>query len=242
PQLYLNGASLKAECPELLSEVLNSVRLTLVSDRVVSKECRLWLLLALDVASNRFGLQPSEIQKFYQEQLGDGAMADFQSTPTALSVQTPPDNKQLDGYQSAVNVLQISSPPPQPQDGATSPPHQPHQQSLPASAPEVNNVSQSSGFVSDSSTSSNRTTPSTGSKCGRPILGIGARLKNKAVNHTTASDPNWKEPGAPGGGGGGWGNGGGKKGGRTDNKRAPKGGNVGGKGWEHDDRFETDYS
>nr|CAI5864773.1 unnamed protein product [Callosobruchus analis] len=77
-QLYLNGASLKAECPELLSEVLNSVRLTLVSDRVVSKECRLWLLLALDVASNRFGLQPAEIQKFYQEQLGDGAIADFQ--------------------------------------------------------------------------------------------------------------------------------------------------------------------
>nr|CAH7766384.1 unnamed protein product [Callosobruchus chinensis] len=201
-QLYLNGASLKTECPDLLSDVLNSVRLTLVSDKVVSKECRLWLLLALDVASNRFGLQPAEIQKFYQEQLGDGAMADFQSTPAALSVQTPPDNKDLDGYRSSVNVLQISSPPPQPQEGATSPPpppHQQHQQQVPTLAPELNNTSQSSGFVSDSSSSSNRTAPSTGSKCGRPILGIGARLKNK-VNNTSASDPNWKEPGTPGGG------------------------------------------
>ncbi|CAH2007181.1 unnamed protein product [Acanthoscelides obtectus] len=77
-QLYLNGASLKTECPEVLSEVLNNVRLALIGDKVALKESRLWLLLALDVANNRFGLQPAEIQKFYQEQLGDGAMADFQ--------------------------------------------------------------------------------------------------------------------------------------------------------------------
>lgn len=74
----MNGASLKTECPEKISDLLNNVRNKLISDKISNKECRLWLLLALDVANNRFGLLPSEIHQFYLNQLGDSALASFQ--------------------------------------------------------------------------------------------------------------------------------------------------------------------
>lgn len=67
---------------------------------------------------------------------------------------------------------------------------------------------------------------------GRPILGAGARFNKYKGN----DDVNWREPNKDSNAGT-WNN----KKGWSDNKRGqntPKSN----KGWEHDDRFETDYS
>lgn len=73
----MNGASIKTEAPDKIIEVLNHIRLLLISEKPLIKECKLWLLLALDIASSRFAL-PAEVYTFYQEQLGEAAMASFQ--------------------------------------------------------------------------------------------------------------------------------------------------------------------
>lgn len=39
---------------------------------------KLILLLAIDLANHRFGLLPADVLKFYQEELGDKVMANFQ--------------------------------------------------------------------------------------------------------------------------------------------------------------------
>lgn len=74
----MNGASIKTESPDKIIEVLNHIRLLLASEKSLTKDCKLWLLLALDVASSRFALLPAEVYTFYQEQLGEAAMASFQ--------------------------------------------------------------------------------------------------------------------------------------------------------------------
>ncbi|KAG5861709.1 hypothetical protein JTB14_036471 [Gonioctena quinquepunctata] len=221
-QLYLNGSSIKAESPEKLTDLLNSVRLLLVSNEKLSTESKLWLLLSLDGANNRFGLLPTELYKFYQNHIGEAAMANFQGTPSILSVQTSQDNKTLDSYQSNVNVLQVTSPVDTSND---------HSSQFPSS--DSLNTSQgftgSSGFLSDASSQNSSTNfrDSNSGKHGRPILGAGARLnKNKMNNESTS---NWRD-------GSGWGSK--PKGGWGDNKKGPKTS----KGWEHDDRFENDYS
>lgn len=75
----MNGSAIKAELPENFAELLNNVRLLLTTtDKNITKEGRLWLLLALEVVNNRFGILPTEINRFYEEQLGDTSIASFQ--------------------------------------------------------------------------------------------------------------------------------------------------------------------
>lgn len=95
-----------------------------------------------------------------------------------LSIQTISASKVLDSYQSNVNVLQISTSPPDGSDTA-----------------EVSFKKKENP--------------------GRPILGAGARfIKNKSEENSTNKFPSS---------------------GRSQKK-------VPFKGWEHDDRFENDYS
>lgn len=77
-QLYLNGSTVRQILPSKLNELMIKVRHLLVDSTHLTKVCKLWMLLALDIANCRFGLLPSDIFTFYQEQLGDKAMAYFQ--------------------------------------------------------------------------------------------------------------------------------------------------------------------
>ncbi|KAJ8925440.1 hypothetical protein NQ315_009273 [Exocentrus adspersus] len=222
-QLYLNGASIKTECPDKSIEILNNVRLLLASDKLLTRECKLWLMLALDIASSRFALLSSEIYKFYQEQLGETAMASFQGVHGALSVQTTHSSGTLDSYQSNVNVLQVTSP------------LEPANSVSPSNnvQPDSNNTFSSSGFASDTSSHSSsisRDSNSQSAKHGRPILGSGVRFNKNKSN----DESNWRDRDQSAG----WNNRQKVLGGKGEGRKNIKPG----KGWEHDDRFETDYS
>lgn len=54
------------------------VRNLLISKSNATVKCKMWLLLAVEVSNHRFGVLPSDLQEFYQHQLGDKAMAYFQ--------------------------------------------------------------------------------------------------------------------------------------------------------------------
>lgn len=54
------------------------VRNLLISKPNATVKCKVWLLLAVEVANHRFGVLPADLQEFYQHQLGDKAMAYFQ--------------------------------------------------------------------------------------------------------------------------------------------------------------------
>ncbi|KAK4884171.1 hypothetical protein RN001_000442 [Aquatica leii] len=143
--LYLNGSSFDSAQLEAMSLLLMQVRQLLVHGTSLTKTCRTWLLLALDVANNRFGILPSDIHKFYEEQLGEKAIAHFQGTHNILSIETSYPSKTLDSYQSSVSVLQVTPP------ESTSPVEQ-------------------SNIVYN-----NCQPQAEGRRIGRPILGVGAR-------------------------------------------------------------------
>lgn len=77
-QLYLNGSTLKDVLPEKFADIVNNIRLLLLSEEQLSKESKLWLLLAIEVTNNRFGPLPGEVTKFYEDNLGAESMASFQ--------------------------------------------------------------------------------------------------------------------------------------------------------------------
>lgn len=130
--MYLNGSAIKQALPEKLNKIMGDVRNLLISKPNATTKCKVWLLLAVEVANHRFGVLPADLQEFYQHQLGDKAMAYFQVCHTQkkeysfflfscfhlifqgshyiLSVQTVHTSKALDGFQSNVNVLQVSTP------------------------------------------------------------------------------------------------------------------------------------
>lgn len=54
------------------------VRNLLINKSNATVKCKVWLLLAVEVANHRFGVLPSDLQEFYQQQLSDKAMAYFQ--------------------------------------------------------------------------------------------------------------------------------------------------------------------
>ncbi|CAH0550645.1 unnamed protein product [Brassicogethes aeneus] len=231
-QLYLNGSSIKNEIPEKIIEIIIKVRQLLSSDKKIVRDGKLWLLLALEVSNNRFTILPAEAHSFYQEMLGDAAMATLQGTHGALSVQTTHVSKTLDSYQSNVNVLQVSTPPETPVED---------QIIAPIGQMDLNttNYSTSSGISSDSSQNSfnrrehknNMNKPG-----GRPILGAGARFNKHKGSEEGGS---WRDQNKDASAGGNWNN---KQKGWNDNKKGGNNPPKTGKGWEHDDRFETDYS
>lgn len=77
-QLYLNGTAIKAEFPQKINDILIQVRYLLINNSSLTTPCKIWLLLAIDAANNRFGILPTELNSFYQQQLGDKAMATLQ--------------------------------------------------------------------------------------------------------------------------------------------------------------------
>lgn len=145
----------------------------------------------------------------------------MQVANTTLSVQTNQDNATLDNYQSNVNVLQVSS-----QSNDTS------SDSSWSSLSKVDhnnpppNAINSSNFRPSSLTSNHTSTQRDGTnnyaKYGRPILGAGARLNKPRAESATDDNTKWRDKDKPKSG---WG----------DNKKS-------GKGWEPDDRHESDYS
>ncbi|CAG9864054.1 unnamed protein product [Phyllotreta striolata] len=224
-QIYLNGSSIKAECSDKLNDLINNIRILIIVEKNLSREGRYWLLLALEIAGNKFGALPIEVFKFYQEQIGSKAMAIFQDAQNSLSVQTVNDNKKLENYQSSVNVLQLSKKPDVPPAGND------QNSSFLSNCSELNASSTStSGFVSDTSSQNSNGAPREASqKFGRPILGAGARL-----NKSKSELPNNRKEPSPGGwvktNGPGW-----KDRGAEKNSKSKK-------GWQHDDRFDNDYS
>lgn len=186
------------------TEFLTIVRRQLLSDHL-TKESRLWLLLALDLFNHQFGQLPVELKKFYQEQLGELPLTPYQNPYVALSVETTHSSKTLDNYQSQVNVLQVST---------TQLEH------------DLNQVD-----LSDHKPTGRR-----------PILGAGARFKNNAKPQTdelhqhktnqeffsnkNRNNENAMKPKAR----------------HSHNKSGGGGFGQSRNGWEHDDRFETDYS
>lgn len=64
-QLAVNGRKLYDCQPGELEELMLRVRTTLMS-RNLSGQCRCWLLLALDLATNRYAPLSGQLQAFYQ--------------------------------------------------------------------------------------------------------------------------------------------------------------------------------
>ncbi|KAJ3649829.1 hypothetical protein Zmor_021549 [Zophobas morio] len=171
-QLFLNGSTLKTLLPEEMAKLGITIRTALVVETQLSKDVKLWLLLALDLFSARFGVLPAEIYKYYESQLGSVAMINFQRPHDALSIQTIHTSKILDSYQSNVNVLQISTSP-------TEPPQNDIQATHYSNPAEYNGVQQKS-FVKDTSQKNKE-------KTGRPILGVGARFVKSKANEDNGS-------------------------------------------------------
>ena len=69
---------MKTLLPEEMAKLGITIRTALVVETQLSKDVKLWLLLALDLFSARFGVLPAEIYKYYESQLGSVAMINFQ--------------------------------------------------------------------------------------------------------------------------------------------------------------------
>ncbi|GJQ71462.1 hypothetical protein Trydic_g8750 [Trypoxylus dichotomus] len=261
--LSINGAAIKSENrpPQQLNDILNKVRQTLVCNLKLTQMSKIILLLAIDLSNNRFGLLPSDVLKFYQEELGDKVMANFQGSLGALTIQTPQTNKTLDSYQSNVSVLQVTPPDSTSPIGDSSSSSslttkntQSQHQTQPSSnasntAQNMYNTSQQAFNTNSSGSNYNnesgmnvgglwnkkkdKTAVPNREKTGRPILGSGARLqKDKQESGTANWSVHHKEDSSN------WG---------KDSKSSGSGGwgdkksKSYNKGWEHDDRFETPY-
>ncbi|XP_050295025.1 uncharacterized protein LOC126735136 [Anthonomus grandis grandis] len=108
-QLYLNGNTLRQECPDRVTEIRGKIRLILTTDQTYNtKESKLWLLLAIEIIINKFSFS-AEIYNYYKVHLGDHAMAFFQGSHE--SHETLPDqpvhrnhlNQQ--NHQRGINVV-----------------------------------------------------------------------------------------------------------------------------------------
>ncbi|XP_021934468.1 uncharacterized protein LOC110837034 isoform X2 [Zootermopsis nevadensis] len=86
-QLAVNGRKLYDCRPGELEELMLRVRTTLMS-RNLSGQCRCWLLLALDLATNRYSPLSGQLQGFYQVHLGANAIMQLQRLHFGLKVDT----------------------------------------------------------------------------------------------------------------------------------------------------------
>ncbi|PSN32661.1 hypothetical protein C0J52_12292 [Blattella germanica] len=84
-QLAVNGRKLYDFRPTELEELMLRVRTTLMS-RNLSGQCRCWLLLALDLAANRYAPLSGPLQSFYQVHLGANAIKQLQRIQLSLTV------------------------------------------------------------------------------------------------------------------------------------------------------------
>ncbi|KAF5297902.1 hypothetical protein FQA39_LY11887 [Lamprigera yunnana] len=105
----LNGSVFKLKYPEKMSLLLIQIRHLLIYGNNLTTECKTWLLLALDVGNNNFKLLSNKVNKFYEDQLGEKAMARFQAGYTTPKIVTF-ESKTPDNCQSAVSVLQATPP------------------------------------------------------------------------------------------------------------------------------------
>lgn len=204
----MNGNIIKEKMPEKLTEILMKARKTLATNDKLSQIGRYWLMMSLEISNCRFGLLPNEVNQFYVKQLGDKAMSHIKKLNTELSIQTAYQNMVLDSVQSNINVLQ--------------PVNNPQNWEAPkASATEDKPIQQETSFETIGTWEQPKQ-----EKTPRPILGVGARLKQSEKPEEKADDwdnytwdlkksegsKNWNKP-----------------------RKNPK-------GWEHDDRLETDYN
>ncbi|KAJ9586282.1 hypothetical protein L9F63_020076 [Diploptera punctata] len=85
-QLAVNGRKLFDCRAAELEELMLRARITLMS-RNLSGQCRCWLLLALDLAANRYAPLSGQLQSFYQIHLGANAIMQLQRIQLGLTVQ-----------------------------------------------------------------------------------------------------------------------------------------------------------
>jgi len=102
-QLAVNGRKLYDCQPGELEELMIRVRTTLMS-RNLSGQCRCWLLLALDLASNRYAPLSGQLQGFYQVHLGANAILQLQRFQVGLKIDTDSDRTEV----NHVPTVQIS--------------------------------------------------------------------------------------------------------------------------------------
>ncbi|KAF7268433.1 hypothetical protein GWI33_018442 [Rhynchophorus ferrugineus] len=238
-EFYSNGAKLKSICPEKVSELLVKIRQIICTNQNLSKDGKLWLLLSLEIANNRFAILPLDTNNFYIDRLGE-AMAYFQGSHDPLTVQTLQENKSLDSYQKNGSVTYNTGVPTEMSQNAKCNQGikggKAGRPILGAGARLNRNRNQPD---SGSNGNWNKTKAQTSDgdcnwkKNIQPDLeqtGTTNWYKNKVQN----DDANWRD---------------GIKGNHSNHKslngdwekrKAPP--KVTTKGWEHDDRFETDYS
>lgn len=76
-ELYLSGFALTETIPDELKKIMADVRKILIYDTKATDQCKIWLLLAVEVFNLNFGRLPKPLVEFYQDKLGEEAMAHF---------------------------------------------------------------------------------------------------------------------------------------------------------------------
>nr|CAD7457989.1 unnamed protein product [Timema tahoe] len=85
--LALNGQKLLESKPKELSQLMQRVRTMLIS-RNQSGQSRCWLLLALDLAANKFKHLLPDLQEYYEVHLGPTAVSELLRSDVELTVDT----------------------------------------------------------------------------------------------------------------------------------------------------------
>ncbi|KAL1497502.1 hypothetical protein ABEB36_008453 [Hypothenemus hampei] len=157
-QIFKNGAVLKEQCSEQFCEFISNLRLKISSTITLIKEYKLWLLLALEISNSQFTI-PTELQKFYQEEIGDYVISSLQENYCSLLIEPNSLNQSSNNYQEVLEVQSVTD----------------------SIGEYLNNASckVDSAYISNSSNCSFQSEyldGPKGCKAGRPILGIGARL------------------------------------------------------------------
>lgn len=221
----MNGNEIKEECASQLSALLIEIRTILAQNNNLPTAARLWLLLALDIANNRFGLLPTELHQFYVSKLGDDAISQIKKLDTELSIQISYQNMKLDGHQSNVTVLQKVPNKPKETNWEPTKNITENEKSLDTHQ----NFNTSHNFNTPKSNFNNMGTweQPKHEKTPRPILGVGARLKHEE-NKTDERNDSLSS---------GWDN---KK--KEESSWGSKHRKNVSKGWEHDDRLEKEYN
>ncbi|XP_067004673.1 CBP80/20-dependent translation initiation factor [Anabrus simplex] len=233
--LSVNGRKLLESSTKEMEELLLRVRNVLMS-RNLSGQCRCWLLLALDLAANRFAPLPSALQGFYQVHLGSTALSQLQRIDAGLSVETGSSSHFSD------TLLQIKPVEPPPVRSAHPPVARANsvptkaQTTLPKISPPVlkesegeikgttNNVEQPSKYNPEDASSRNWRENGAGKFKARSP----AEKSGRKFSFTSNSNNMKDEPGS-------WRVG-------RESSADEKWGASKSQGWGHDDRFEKDES
>lgn len=102
-RLCLNATAIGSTFPKQLTDVLCSVKKTLINNVQLTENSKVFLMLVVDFAHNSFEFLPQEIMEFYQKELGDKIIGQLQYRLGPLSVQNDFAIKLFDKYITTIN-------------------------------------------------------------------------------------------------------------------------------------------